>query len=461
MSWPSDLGTRPSEPMSPLERLLVAAGSLVVAISRIAFLARSPWDWDEMLFALAVRDFDVSRFHPHPPGFPLFIGAAKLLAHTGLSEFRALQGATLLGSVLLFPAMVLFGRELRLPLRSVFGAAMLLSFFPNVWFFSETAFSDVPSLVLVLFAGGLLLRGCRSESAYLAGALLLAAAAGFRPQNLIVGIAPGVLATCCQLRARRFGLAIGAAALGGAVIAASYGASIAASGGWGPYRAALATHGDYIRQVDSFLSPTRPPLYKVVDDFFFWPFRVFPINAAIAVLSGVSAVVSIARRRRPVLLAIATFAPMSIVAWLMLDWLSASRFAIGYAPLVAVLCADGIAIVARGRRLAASLLTAALVAALMIWALPGLRLAARELSPPAQAAGWIRANLDPKTRLFAGALAPHAAYFLPDYPRTEILASAEWALQEGSGARTFRWPRDPLWNIARRRYFEVSVTPLR
>ncbi|MDG6146438.1 hypothetical protein NF717_12415, partial [Lactococcus formosensis] len=73
-------------------------------------------------------------------------------------------------------------------------SALLLAFSPNVWFFGETAFSDVPSMVLVVFACALLLRGCRSDTAFFAGAIVLAGSAGMRPQNLAIGFAPVVIA---------------------------------------------------------------------------------------------------------------------------------------------------------------------------------------------------------------------------------------------------------------------------
>jgi hypothetical protein len=450
----------------------------LVAITRVLWIARSPWDWDEMLFTLAVGDYDVAKHQPHPPGFPVFIAAAKLLTSIGLSDFRALQAVTLIASVFLFPAMFLLCRELRLAFPTAVAASMVLAFLPNVWFFGETAFSDVPSLVLSLAACAMLLRGCRSSRAYLGGAVLLALAAGVRPQNLIIGAVPALIATWYQARARHFALIASSAALGMLIVAIAYGVAIQSTG-WQRYREVVAEHEHYIRTVDSFLSTTRPSLLGVADDFLFRPFRAGALNTVIAILSAVSAIVSLARARWPILIAIATFGPFAIVAWLTLDWLSASRFAIAYAPLSAILSADGIAILSsvipspRVRLIAESLGTSALIIAIAVWTLPAVRLAARELSPPVQAIHWIRDNLDPKrTTIYVGALGPHAATLLRDYRietfagRTQIAPRpGSWFLKEGTamvaGARTFRWPRGPLWNIARRRYFEVSVVPLR
>ena len=66
--------------------------------------------------------------------------------------FHALQAITFVASLFVFPAMFLLARSLRASAPVAIGAGLLLAFFPNVWFFGGTAFSDVPSLVLVLVA---------------------------------------------------------------------------------------------------------------------------------------------------------------------------------------------------------------------------------------------------------------------------------------------------------------------
>src|SRR5688500_4172545 len=157
-------------------------------------MARSAWDWDEMLFSLGMREYDVTSHHPHPPGFPLYIAAAKIVRLVVDSDFRALQSINLLAGVLAFPAVFLLARELRLRFETSIIAGALFVFLPNVWFFGGAAFSDVPSIVLAIYAALFLFRGQRSTRDYLIGTFLLAIAAGVRPQNLLVGIFPGFLA---------------------------------------------------------------------------------------------------------------------------------------------------------------------------------------------------------------------------------------------------------------------------
>src|SRR5262245_46197595 len=62
-----------------LEGWGIAAATLATAVSRVLALARTPWDWDELLFMLALDHYDVAAHRPHPPGFPLYIFAAKVV----------------------------------------------------------------------------------------------------------------------------------------------------------------------------------------------------------------------------------------------------------------------------------------------------------------------------------------------------------------------------------------------
>ncbi|HEX8152038.1 MAG TPA: hypothetical protein VF698_02880, partial [Thermoanaerobaculia bacterium] len=110
-AWFRELGTAPA-PLTKRQQWLVLGASAIVILTRWLAIARTPWDWDEMLFILAMRDYDVAAHHPHPPGFPLFIGFAKLLRFVVEDDFRALQAVTFIGAAFVFRALFLFAREL-------------------------------------------------------------------------------------------------------------------------------------------------------------------------------------------------------------------------------------------------------------------------------------------------------------------------------------------------------------
>lgn len=430
--------------MTRNERIAAWACGLFAAAMRWPALSLTLWDWDEALFALALRDYDVTQHHPHPPGFPLFIALAKLIP---LDEFHALQAVTFVASLLVFPAMFFLARELgATPFVSI-AAALLLSFFPNVWFYGGTAFSDVPSLVLVLVACALLLRGRRSDRALLAGAIVLGVAAGFRPQNLLIGLVPFVLAFLERRRTAVIG-----AGLTAAIVVASFGTAAMLSGGFDAYRTALAKHERFIRASDSFLSGIRPWLPQVADDFFFRPFRASAINLVIFLLACIGFV----RRRQWI--AIAMFGPFLLFAWLFLDFHSASRFSLGYMPLYALLAAEGLP----SRWRAASL--AALATLLVVWTWPALRVVHTTPSPPFAALRSIDAPVvyvDDRLAAHAAVLLPHAQRHLVRVTPQLQLPAGAILVREGAstapGAKNFARTRDRLSGIARARYFECAV----
>src|SRR5687767_9684327 len=128
------------EPITARQRAIVIVVALVCAATRFLALARSVWDWDEALLTMALRDYDVTFHHPHPPGFPVFIALARVARLVVSDDFRALQAVNLVAALLVFPAVYLFARELRLRFLTCVMAGALFAFFPNVWFFGGGAF---------------------------------------------------------------------------------------------------------------------------------------------------------------------------------------------------------------------------------------------------------------------------------------------------------------------------------
>lgn len=434
------------------ERIAFRIVSVIVALTRWPAISRTLWDWDEALFTLALRDYDVTVHHPHPPGFPLFIGIAR---HVPLDGFHALQCVTVIASLFVFPAMFFLARELGFDAKTSIGAGLMLAFFPNVWFFGGTAFSDVPSLVLALLACALLLRGRRSDTALIAGALVLGIAAGVRPQNLLIAFVPFLLA----LRAR-WRTAIAGGLILATIVIASYAAAAYFSGGWDGYRDTLARHEQYIRANDSFLSPKHPGLLQVADDFFVSPYRAPLLN----VLVTLFAIAGLVRLRKRAMLALLIFGPFLLFAWLYLDFHSASRFSIAYMPLFALLVAGALSL--RG--------SVVIAIVMMVWTFPALRIAHTTDSPPVAAIESIRATYGPETTIYVDErLAAHAAVLLPDSYASRVVRvtpplvedAHAVLLREGistmPGARNFTRSRDRLDGIARKRYFEVSVIPMR
>jgi hypothetical protein len=461
-------------PLSARERAIYWTVAIVCAASRFLAIARSLWDWDEALFCLGMRSYDVASHHPHPPGFPVYIAAAKIARLFVSSDFRALQALNLIAGMLLFPAMFMLARELRLRFSTAVIAGALLAFFPNVWFFGGTGFSDVVSITLVIYAVAFLFRGCRDTNAYFVGAFLLALSIGIRPQNLLVGIFPAAIAT--WYRARQSVRDVGFAALiGTAVVGVAYASAIHATGALGPYVNAIRVHGDYIARVDSFRSPDRPPLWRLFDRFFIKQYQSPGLSLAASLFVLISVIGAIRDRDRSMLYNAATFAPFAIAAWLMLDRYSVSRFSIGYAPMFAIFAADGIARITR-RPEFESILGGALIGGFVIYTWPALNISRRTVSPSVLGVEAVQQHLDPRaTDLYvAFPMSPFIDTFLPYYPYRQVFDERglplttpmrpTYFLTEVYHTRptgwVFRRDRGALWNIARRHYFEVALEPL-
>jgi hypothetical protein len=469
--------TQPPEPLTKRQRTIVLITALVCAATRFLAMARTAWDWDEALFALGMRSYDVTLHHPHPPGFPVFIGLGHLFRLVTPNDFRALQVIGLVAGMFVFPAVFLLGRELRLRFETAVVAGLLCAFFPNVWYFGGTAFSDVPSLVLAVLAVAFLLRGCRSSEAYLMGSFLLALAIGIRPQNLLIGLAPGLIAT--WYRARRSWRDVVFAALIGVVIAGvAFGGAIISSGSWAKYMSTVHAHGEYIARVDSFRSPDRPSLWRLFPRFFLQQYDAPVLSFIISALVVISAVGAIRDRHRSMLINLLTFGPMAVLAWLMLDRYSISRFSTAYIPMFALLAADGIDRVMRRWPRLELAAGAVLAGAFFVWTVPAFTEVRRDVSPTIAAATEAARRLDAKRdRLFVAfnvtpfmELVAPGAKFTRVYDERGLPLSAEldgrrpWLLSEIYWTKprgyNFHRERGHLWNIARRHYFDVALQPL-
>ena len=452
--------------MTRTQKTIFIALAVLIALTRLVAIARSPFDWDEALFTLGVRDYNVVDHHPHPPGYPLFIVAAKVFHLLGVPEFRSLQVVVVLGGMLLFPALFFLAREIGFDFTTSTGGAAVFTFLPNVWVYGGTGFSDVPATAIGFVACALLLRGRRNPRMYVLGAVVLGIAAGFRPTNLMLGVVPALIATWHHRKSlRHVFLAI---FLGGVIAAGSYVGAALASGSVEGYRVAVREQSKWVREVDSFRNPGRPALHDVAKTFFLWPIDQRQQMVGLAALGVISLITAIVKRRTPPLLTFVIFLPFAIIAWLNLDVQTAARYAIAYMATHALLAADGLGVLAARRERVHAVLCFVVASVFIVWTWPALALQRTSDSPPIAALQWIRKNV-PNDRVFVhGGIGPQAEVYIPNRPNTvyfdepeqvSLMAGEAWIvdLKEVRGARNFVWPRNALWKIVRRRNFESSI----
>jgi hypothetical protein len=442
-------------PLTRRQRWIVAALTAAIALTRIFALSRSLWDWDEALFTAGVRAYDVTQHHPHPPGFPLFMLAAKLVHLVVPDAFRSVQTVTLLGAIALFPALFFLARELRFPFAVAASAAALYAFFPAVWIFGGTAFSDIPSTALVLVACALLLRGN-----VIAGAVVLAISVGFRSQNLLIGCAPALWATWIRIRDRRFGALAIAMAMGAIIILASYaGAAYASADPPRGYLGAMANLRKYVHDVDSVFNPGREPLRVLLFDYFVHPIRSGRFDYVVDALAAVGFLANV--RRFGAWMTLAMFVPFQIFGWLMLDPMSVSRYGTAWLPAYAIFAAAGACVFAY----VDVAIVAAIVARLAWWTLPAVQIVRATDSPPAAAMQAIVASHPTKPVYIHRSMSPFADVYL--HNTVDVLRERDlpfggnlYVCEGVRPGRVYQRPLGALWHVVRHRYFAATLTTL-
>lgn len=248
----SAVGSAGTDGPGPGFRWTWSIGFGLVALSRALALFDGPWEADEALFSLGVLELHVPGHRPHPPGFPGFVLAGRVIWWLVGDPLLALRLLSIAGSLL---GIVALDRLLRRIVSPPIAAltAFAFAFVPGVWAHSARAFTTTPALGLILAAGWIWTvrrerDGPRSGPGSGPGPwpwLLIAWALTMRPQ-LVVPLAVA-LAGIGAIALRRAGprcLLRPAlwAGLGALAVAGAYAGVALDSGGFAPYLAALEHH---------------------------------------------------------------------------------------------------------------------------------------------------------------------------------------------------------------------------
>ncbi|MGE3959764.1 MAG: hypothetical protein AB7H96_23830 [Vicinamibacterales bacterium] len=194
-------------------------GALFIAL-HLPFLPPTLEDLDSINFALGIRDYDISQHQPHPPGYPLYIGVARLLHAVGLSEVQALSlPGVIAGGLALLALMRLFAALDRDRGESPFTwlAVIVVAASPLYWFTAARPLSDVTGLAASVGVQALIVTASGVPGVVVA-AFLAAFAAGIRSQVVWLTLpllALAVLRLPAAERARGMVRAFAAYAAGG------------------------------------------------------------------------------------------------------------------------------------------------------------------------------------------------------------------------------------------------------
>jgi hypothetical protein len=373
---------------------LIAAAYLA---GHLPFLAPSLEDIDSINFALGLREYDVSKHQPHPPGYPVYIamGRASLAVVNAVTDFDRVHAeavalaiwSALAGAVALCAAWFLF-RGLAATARDrlaapaaeapAFWAVALLAVAPVFWMSGSRPMSDMPGLAIALGTQALLVASWHERRYLTLAAVLAAFGAGIRIQTLWL---TGPLLLTLIMRHRFAGLGW----LPSKPLAAFVAGALAwvmpmviASGGLEAYRRALGTQaGEDFAWVDMlFANPTPRRLALSLYETFVLPWGSVLLATVVGIAAAAGLVTVMTRAPRALMVLVVAFGPYLLLHLFFQETFHA-RYALPIVPAVAWLAVYGLSSLGRLLPLAAL----PLIAFAAFVAVPGTAAYAREPHP--------------------------------------------------------------------------------
>ena len=390
-------------------RLLLGALALAFLAAHLRDLPRTLEDLDSINFALGVESFSVAAHRPHPPGYPIFIGLAKLSsgaleivapsmdrdrrAAVALAIWNVIAGA--LAAFVLASFWLAVG--LSAPAASLTTILTLSS--PLFWFTASRPLSDTAGLVTALAVQTLILRGFKRWRGGTAAAPAEWWWAAFGA-GLIVGLRSqtiwltGPLMVWLSFRLLRVGRTgdVGRLMLLGIAGTLVWSVPMVLdTGGVGAYLAALSNQGaaDFTGVRMLWTQPTLGLLREALALTFLAPWQAAALGPVMVLLALIGAIRLWRGDRSALLIVLLAFAPY-VVFHLLFQETVTVRYALPIVVPVAGLAV--IALSAVGPRLTA-VATAAIVAVSLAIAQPRLHAYAADGAPIFRAFQAMRAAL--------------------------------------------------------------------
>lgn len=182
--------------------------AVVFLALHLPYLPSSLEDLDSINFALGIRQFDVARHQPHPPGYPVFIVVAKAVRAVAPSEATALSAVSVVAGALgVLAIAALFRRTERAEGVTIWplAATALAATSPLYWFTAGRPLSDMAGLAASL-AVQVMTLSSSSPRALGAAAFAAGAAAGLRSQVVWLTVPLLALRASQRLEAGGWGL---------------------------------------------------------------------------------------------------------------------------------------------------------------------------------------------------------------------------------------------------------------
>jgi len=170
-------------------RALTVCGAALAAVwlaLRVPhFAVRYAFGWDSSQFARALFEFNIEKHQPHPPGYPLWVLASRLLMPLFGQPYTPQVMLALLFTLGALPPFWWLARRMFGPAGAL-AATAALAFSPLTSLYASVPLTYAADLFASCWTGWLAFRIWRGESRYVVPAwVLLAVAAGFRQSGAV------------------------------------------------------------------------------------------------------------------------------------------------------------------------------------------------------------------------------------------------------------------------------------
>lgn len=435
------------------EWIVLTLAAIVLFCVRIPFLPATLDDIDSINFDLGIHDYNPVAHRPHPPGYPVFIGLAKLTHPLFASHAAALAFLSVVfGSLAVFPLYFLM-RQLTSRAGAALACVLTLAN-PLVWFNSVRPMSDLTGFFFVLASQCLLLKGTlrmehdadAGRRLWRLGVVAAGLAIGVRLQAVLL-VGPVLLYGWIRHRQVRLTTA---GWLAGSVAAWAV-PLVALSGGPTRYVQSLTLLISDALPVEPLLS--GPTIHRAV--FALWDVVGAPwgppwLAIPILLCGALGAVLWIVSNGRALLWAMLLFLPYALYHYL-LQFSPTIRYAIPIVPLVALLAAVPFVHRRKLSPLVLATLGLAFVAVSSMWTGGALAAYHHNPSPAAQALAHVQSYAAASgdfvisgNHVFARYLSMLRADFqvLPSVPRRAWHPLAEY--WKGGGRKPVLFLRNPM-----------------
>ena len=451
-------------------------GALLVLLVRIFTAPRTPWENDEFLFTEAVRNFDPSRYHPHPPGFPLFIVLGKLLHFFVSDPWRALVVVNIIAAPIGFIALARAFRNWIGDEQIAIAASLIYFLSASMMLHGPLALSDPVAITFVALALAVISAPDDSEherAANLAG-LWTSCAIGCRPQ-LVVPLAPLMAIAIWRMRTHRQRFAC--LANFGFVSVMWLLPLMDAAGGFDGLMAYETKQAAYFAAHDAVTSRGALSAPAIVIRFLIhpWGSKYLTIPLLALIILGASA---LARRWRVMLPLLAFTVVQAVFELATMDPADGARYSLPIMIVFALAAALGLEVIARSVHVRFVPIGGALFFAIasFLYIAPIIQARVSGPSPPAAAAAFVKSTFPSNTIvLFDLSMRPVAESLLPEfksealepglktyYDQTEIpLVLLADGGSHAPGVQVFSWPEcDAYGKLTRNHYRVVTADPV-